>query len=136
MTRINLVDPSILTDQHLLAEYRELPRVFRQAISAYNSGRKLSIPLKYVLGPGHVKFFYDKLKFLKLRQEQIIKECKSRGFKIIFNTVDFDIPIALYNDYIPTKEAVDLSKSRLAEKILEKPMFYKFYGKHLCQEKL
>ena len=28
MTRINLINPEKLTDQHLLAEYRELPRIF------------------------------------------------------------------------------------------------------------
>ena len=27
MTRINLVHPSQLSDQHLMAEYRELPRI-------------------------------------------------------------------------------------------------------------
>lgn len=29
MTRINLADPSTLHSKHLLAEYRELPRVFK-----------------------------------------------------------------------------------------------------------
>jgi deoxyribonuclease V len=28
MTRINLLPPSELADQHLLAEWRELPRIF------------------------------------------------------------------------------------------------------------
>gem|GEM_PF-2001583 len=28
MTRINLVSPSVLADQHLIAEWRELPRIF------------------------------------------------------------------------------------------------------------
>jgi len=28
MTRINLINPEKLTDQHLLAVYRELPRIF------------------------------------------------------------------------------------------------------------
>ena len=31
MTRINVVPPRLLLDEHLLAEYRELPRVFALA---------------------------------------------------------------------------------------------------------
>lgn len=31
MTRINVVDPRDLTDEHLFAEWRELPRVFTLA---------------------------------------------------------------------------------------------------------
>lgn len=34
MTRINLVDPSTLHTKHLIAEYRELPRVFALAEAA------------------------------------------------------------------------------------------------------
>ena len=34
MTRINTIDPANLTDQHLMAEARELPRVFALVMSA------------------------------------------------------------------------------------------------------
>lgn len=34
MTRINLIPPAQLSDQHLLAEYRELPRIFTMAHEA------------------------------------------------------------------------------------------------------
>jgi hypothetical protein len=33
----------------------------------------------------------------------------------------------LYNDYIPTQEAIELSRARIEEKIKAKPSFYKHY---------
>ncbi|AKA61961.1 endonuclease V [Proteus phage vB_PmiM_Pm5461] len=129
MTRINLLDPSLLTDQHLIAEYRELPRVFTLALKAY--GKPVKIPANYVLGTGHVKFFYNKLKFLEQRQNALIQECKNRGFNISFEKTDFIFPKSWYNDYIPSETDIMLSKSRLDEKIAQKPDWYKYYGKKL-----
>ena len=59
MTRINLVDPSELCDQHLLAEHRELTRI----PNAVARGRFSLVgqPADYKLGEGHVRFFFDKL---------------------------------------------------------------------------
>lgn len=60
MTRINLVPVQNLCDQHLLAELRELPRI----PNAVEKGRYslLNVPTEYVLGKGHVTFFYDNFK--------------------------------------------------------------------------
>lgn len=129
MTRINLLDPALLTDQHLIAEYRELPRVFTLALKAF--GKPVKIPANYVLGTSHVKFFYNKLKFLEIRQQQIVQECKKRGFNISFEKIDFIFPKEWYNDYTPSEDDISLSKSRLDEKIAQKPDWYKFYGKKL-----
>lgn len=40
MTRINLVPAKELSDQHLLAEYHELPRVIKQNIDIRNAPEK------------------------------------------------------------------------------------------------
>ena len=66
MTRINTVPVECLSDKHLLAEYRELPRIFTAVAKIYDSGNQLptDIPPNYKLGAGHVKFFYDKLLWL------------------------------------------------------------------------
>jgi len=61
MTRINCIPVEELHNKHLLVEYRELPRVFTLAHNAIEKGRWES-PAAYVLGAGHVKFFYNKLK--------------------------------------------------------------------------
>ena len=69
MTRINsAIDPKNLTDQHLIAELRELPRIFTAVNKRIEQGKYFNdIPKEFALGSGHVKFFYDKLKFLNLR---------------------------------------------------------------------
>lgn len=75
MTRINLIYPGYLHSKHLIAEYRELQRVFKLA-------RPLKEPIpEYVMGKGHVKFFYDKLDYLMNRQRMIYAEMVYRGYK-------------------------------------------------------
>lgn len=85
MTRINLVEPKQLLSKHLMAEYRELPRVFTalkkshaKSMFSYDHG----LPASYVLGRGHVKFFYNKLNFLSNRYEHLHEELLSRGYNL------------------------------------------------------
>ena len=82
MTRINLVPPEELSDQHLIAEYRE---IFMVGSSLHRSLRspnwektKKSIPKQFTLNKSHVKFFYDKGKYLSERYDELIKEMKRR----------------------------------------------------------
>lgn len=85
MTRINLVPPSILSDKHLMAEYRELPRVFTRVKKYIAKGKTpddFKIPSKFKLGEGHERFFHDKCSWLFLRYSDLITECRIRKFKI------------------------------------------------------
>jgi len=112
MTRINVVPVEELCDKHLLAEYRELPRVFTLARSCPDA------PKEYVLGTGHVKFFYDKLQYLIDRFYQLVIELEKRGFKPQYQEPYYTtIDPALHNDYIPTPEAIALNRTRIAERI-------------------
>ena len=138
MTRINLTLVSQLADQHLMAEYRELPRVFGTVRKHVQNGKKLKdfkVSSQFLLGTGHVTFFYDKLEFLKQRQIQLIAECLKRGFNIKDTTVQdiSDIPSAWRNGYVPSQDAIQLSQARLDEKIAQKPLWYKFYGRTYTQ---
>lgn len=113
MTRINLVHPSELSDKHLGAEYHELPRVFRLA-----RPNRL-IPSHYVLGKGHVLFFFDKLLFLVKRQHLLVEECLKRGRCVNFDPKDLmhlNPYKELYNDWTPTVESIILNKQRIAER--------------------
>lgn len=124
MTRINLVPPTELCDKHLLAEYRELPRVFRLARSCPDA------PAHYVLGRGHVKFFYDRLSFLYNRFKLLVNECQARGFNIQYTEPKIDLgqlnDNTLWQDYIPTPEALALNRQRIADRIatMKKPPVY------------
>lgn len=76
MTRINSsINP---TDQHLIAELRELPRIFTSVNKRLTLNKTFDdIPKEFVLGLGHCKFFYNKLDFLYLRLIRFKKSWKS-----------------------------------------------------------
>lgn len=131
MTRINLIDPKELTDQHLLAEYRELPRIFSAVKKKILENKKIIVWKEYKMWTWHVIFFYDKLLFLQKRLEKIILECRKRNFNISFtNNYDLsDFPLELQKDYIPTEKDLEISKWRISEKLNAKKWFYKYYWK-------
>lgn len=122
MTRINLVDPAELCDQHLLAEHRELIRIPNAIAKGKYHLRE--IPCDYVLGAGHVKFFYNKLTFLKNRYELLHKECLARGFKVqnFWNNQLPDNP-SLWNDYQPSENALKINRERIALRMPKNPRF-------------
>ena len=134
MTRINLVPPEELTDQHLMREYQELPRIVGLVRKAIHKGRKPSdfkIAHDYILGSGHVTFFYNKLEFLRKRQLSLIAELLVREYKIVHQEgLDlYNIPNEWKGDYIPTNNGLMLSRERIREKILMKPQWYKYKGR-------
>ena len=75
MTRINLVPPIELTDQHLIAEYREIFMVagsLRRTLLSKNGYDESKVSKKYTLNKGHVYFFYNKGKYLHKRYLDLI----------------------------------------------------------------
>lgn len=121
MTRINLIDPSRLSRQHLIAEYREITRLPGNLKTSLNRKKPFSlteIPASYTLGPGHVKFFYDKMAFLEKRFLAIVGEMIARGYKPSYTdpNVFKDVPVAFYGDYTPTTKDIELNKQRILER--------------------
>lgn len=127
MTRINCVDVSLLTDQHLFIEFREITRV-----------RNLSRPLKdygnYTLGEGHVKFFYNKAKYLHNRLEEIQAEMDKRAIWNYQRKSYGDHAPGLNEDWQPDKFARITNLIRLDGKVREQPDFYRYYGKPITTE--
>jgi len=117
MTRINCVPVEELSRQHLLAEWRELPRVFKLASNAYASGRKIIIPSEYTLGAGHVTFFYNKLGYATERFERLRAEMLRRGYAPSFDQFPkFVVPRTAMQSWTPTPEALALNRARIAER--------------------
>ena len=111
MTRINLVPPTELCDQHLLAEHRELTRIPNAV--AKGKYHLTGQPTEYKLGEGHVRFFFNKMAFLKKRYDLLHAECKARGFNVqyIWNEELPQDP-TLWLDYEPTEAALALNRAR------------------------
>ena len=140
MTRINLISPSLLTDQHLLAEYRELPMVhaaLRRSVKSkswrLNGKLPVPIPSKFCLGAGHVIFFYDKLFYLDMRYTLLQDEMIKRGWNPDPDrTLSLEgIPLEFKTGYgwTPDREAIDIIRARLIQKLDMKPGFYRYKGK-------
>jgi hypothetical protein len=116
MTRINVaILPKELPDKLLLAEHREITRI----PNSVKSGRAnlTNIPMNFTLGTGHVKFFYNKLLYLKNRYVSLYKECVLRGFNVTSKLSAFeDIPENLLNGYEETQEDRMLLVQRIHSK--------------------
>lgn len=126
MTRINVLAPCGLTDQHLLAEYRELPRVFTLARNALPLNFE-SIPRAYTLGTGHVRFFYPRTGFLAHRQAGLIRELLDRGYALTHQSAPEPVT-GLDQDWTPDEEAVRINLTRLRERLLKTGARYTLRG--------
>lgn len=119
MTRINVIAPRELTTKHLVAEYREITRLPNNLKNSLNRKTKpfnlTEIPHNYTLGKGHVKFFYDKMAYLKKRFESLVEEMLNRGYNPTYRDSSIFIPedSKFFNDYIPTEEAIRINKERI-----------------------
>ena len=132
MTRINIVPPEELADQHLMAEYREIFMVgssLQRSMTGKNwETKKQQLPKVYTLNKGHVSFFYNKGKYLAKRYLELRKELLLRGYDIDL-TRDFKVeqwPAELYNDWTPTVEEQAIARSRIAYRFSQKSDWYKW----------
>lgn len=144
MTRLNLVDPTELMDQHLMAEYREIkmvPRALKRSIDAavkrVRSDAALAavlrrIPPEYTLNTGHVSFFYDKGAYLAHRYNSLTMELLKRGYVIDRSLVLDKLGVhksldeRFNKDYVPTEKALCTVRERIAARIAEKPDWYRY----------
>ena len=132
MTRINLVNPKELTDQHLVAEYREIFMVgssLQRSMKSKSWNKTIkNIPKEFTLNKGHVTFFYNKGKYLDLRYTKLVNEMKRRGMKPdpkrTFKKSQW--PIYLYNDWKPKAKDLQIIRKRIDEKINLKPDWYRY----------
>ena len=125
MVRVNLVPPRELMDQHLVAEYVEIMML----VGHVRKYPKLEgIPEDYRLGRGHIKFFKNKLLYLKRRHELIVKEMLRRGFKAE-KVLDLKVFGKEHlGDWEPRAGDFKIIRARLREKIALKRDWYRYSG--------
>jgi len=75
------------------------------------------MPDKFKLGTGHVKFFYNKLLYLKNRYTSLYDECIKRGFNVQNYIGAWDnVPQELMNDYKVEENDITIIKKRIDER--------------------
>lgn len=127
MTRINTIPVTSLTNQHALAEYKEITRVFgyvrkaqERGINKFNFHKKYDVPTDYTLGTGHVTFFYQRLQFCLDRYHALQVELTNRGYKL--NPVsDSDLLSGIRSEwlgnYVPTENALKINAERINKRL-------------------
>lgn len=137
MTRINIVDPAELMDQHLIAEYREIRLLCANLVRTLQSKSGFvtsKVPIRFTLNSGHVYFFYNKGKYLHNRFEDIKREMHFRGFNPQ-NEFPVDVwPWYLYGDWQPSESDKDLVRERIALRISQRPNWYRYCGEIVCAD--
>ena len=138
MTRINAnISPRKLTDEHLLAEHREIKRMAYYAKEAIKNGGIKNMPPHFTLGKGHVLFLIDKQEYIYERYHELLQECKRRGFNV---TNYWENWIGIYdvrywNRYEPTEEDNRIIKERIKDRIINgKKKFWHYEGKQITKE--
>lgn len=139
MTRINCIPVSLIIDNQLLGEYKEMPRMTSYLRKSMNTGRPLDIPLFYKMSTGHVKFFYNKGEYLRLRYIEIYNELKRRGFNPQnkeFNMAPFR-HYGMMGNWTPTADAMRVNAERIAERIMGMDdNDVRYYGNKISKEQV
>lgn len=120
MTRVNVIPVEELHYKHLVAEYREIVRVFAIRRVAQQQKRALSVPKQYVLGTGHVMFFTDKLQYVLDRYKQLTQEMVRRGYNpnpIPEQELVQGIDKRWFTRYTPDEQAMSLNRKRISERM-------------------
>ena len=127
MTRINTIPPRQLSDELVVNELGELPRVFLFIIESLENGRDIDVPVHYRLGEGHVKFFYNKASYLYRRYMQLRHEYYKRfskaystsHLKEVNKRVQRIIALnsRLFNNWEPDFDALEACRERICSKV-------------------
>lgn len=139
MTRINIVPVTELADQHLMAEYRELPMVpaaLKRTLASKHGWQCNRVSDEYTLNKGHVYFFTNKRAFLRERFDQLVAELRHREYKIdpAARSINWDIFDGVPQmSWIPTPEDVELNAERIRSRISQKPDWYRWTNRPRTQ---
>ena len=129
MTRINAGIPvEVLSDQHLLAEHREIKRI-------PNTTFKSKPTEKFTLGPGHVLFFSNNPVFTFRRYVSLFIECHKRKFNVeeysdnwVFDMFKYD------SEYTPSQEDTNIVVDRIVERVQHSNQMPRYYGNPMSKE--
>ena len=127
MVRINLIHPRKLSDQHLIAEYDEMLMLVSY-IKRYPVLE--GIPDKFTLNKGHMKFFKDKVLYLKDRHEKLKEEMRKRNFKTNKTIKLSEFKKQNKGDWKPNSKDKKIIKERIAQRLKQKPTYYRYKGEY------
>lgn len=133
MSRINLgIEVWRLTDEHLLAEHREIKRVCDVYRKIKESGRTVKVPKDFCLGTGHVMYFVYKPSTTFHRYIDLHNECLHRGFDVadfISNWDVYEKDLDKKHIVSNTPKGLKALQKRIKERLLNSTKIYWHYTK-------
>lgn len=123
MVRINLISPQQLSDQHLIAEYREILMMF----GYYRLHQSFQPTVNQFQA---ARFYHDKLLYLQNRFMMLREEMITRNFKPTKFIERDGYPEEHWNDYEPTDFYIQEMKQRIKQRINEKPTWYRYRSEY------
>ena len=139
--RVNILPAKLILDQHLIAEKRELRMIPPLLKKRVDSGKHTTadIPTRFTLGKGHMIFWLNKMLYLSKRYDALIEEMIRRDFKPDLSLkfdMDYAVRYKMDNDWEPNFGDYSIILSRLKEKILQKPDWYRYCGQPVSHKKI
>ena len=104
------------------------PSLQRSLKSTNWNKTKETLPKEFNLNKGHVKFFYNKGKYLYNRYLELIKEMKNRGIRPdpLRKFKREQWPDELFNDWMPSANDLEIIRERIQLRIKQKPNWYRW----------
>lgn len=130
--RINVINPRYLTDNHLVAEYRETKMATHYYSRSTQTKKGIDpskISSRYTLNTGHAYMWFDKFGYIDKRFQAILDEMTRRGFQTNFRELNFqNIPSSAFGDFVPDAKDIRINLDRILIRIADKPIWYKYEG--------
>lgn len=140
MTRINIgIAVEDLTDEHLLAEHREIKRVCNRFKGRLEKKKFDDIPNQFSLGKGHELYFVTRPGSTLLRYNFLHAECLERNFKVedysdnwdIYADNDGKFPFSIHQT---SDDDRDIIANRIIERITEsKKEYFHYKGERISK---
>lgn len=134
MTRVNAhIPPYVLSDQHLMAEHREIVRLAKQSHTYWTWSKREPLPESFRMGTGHVRYFFDKIDYIADRYTLLYEECLARGFNVQDYSEAFANPHPnAVGNYKPNAETIKTTQSiifaRLFDRLLGSKVPVRYMG--------
>lgn len=124
-----------LTDEHLMAEHREIKMLPYFVNKSELSGSNKKIPKRFTLNKGHILFFTNKVGFVINRYKNIHNECIKRNlFPVDYLDKLLSVDKKYCGDYIPQDRDRQILEERISSRIITstKPYFH-YYSQRITK---
>lgn len=125
MTRINVLPASCLSGKHLVAAWKEYPRMITYVEKLNASAREIIIPERYTFNDGHMRFFVDKMMYIWHQIVDVYHEMRDRGYRpdesllLIYRQRIWALPERYKGYWKPSPKDQYLNMARLVERTWE-----------------